>query len=460
MSIRKKNNPLITVYITNYNYERYIGKSISSVLEQSYQNFELIIIDDGSTDNSGKIINSFNDPRIVLKIFNKNIGLNKSNNIAIKKSKGKYIIRLDADDYFEKNALKIFINHIAKNKETSLIYPDYYIIDENGMKLSRVKRENFINKVRMLDLPAHGACTMFKTSTLKKIGGYDESFNCQDGYDIWLKIINKYHISNINYPLFSYRQHTTNLTKNEYKILSTRAKIKEKRVKKLKLNKKDTLAIITIRDASFNKIINPFTKINKKTLIDTAISYATKSKYISQILVSTDSEKIQDYIRKKKNISLETKDFKDKNNLDLSIYNILKNKKYKKFKNVLIIFIEFPFRSEVYLDKAINSLRLFNADVIECVRKENRLIYYHDGKGLKLLKSNKFLKAERDSIYVRTGGVVAINVSKFKKNKKIYSKSKIGHILIDERSSFSIKSLLDLKIAKKMHNNFLNKKYL
>ena len=57
-------------------------------------------------------------------------------------------------------------------------------------------------------------------------------------------------------------------------------------------------------------------------------------------------------------------------------------------------------------------------------------------------------KAERDSIYVRTGGVVAINVSKFKKNKKIYSKSKIGHILIDERASFSIKSLLDLKIAK------------
>ena len=65
----------------------------------------------------------------------------------------------------------------------------------------------------MLDLPAHGACTMFKTSVLKKIGGYDESFSCQDGYDIWLKIINNYQISNINNPLFFYRQHSLSLTK-------------------------------------------------------------------------------------------------------------------------------------------------------------------------------------------------------------------------------------------------------
>ena len=137
--------------------------------------------------------------------------------------------------------------------------------------------------------------------------------------------------------------------------------------------------------------------------------------------------------------------------MDLVVYDILKNKKYRKFKNVLIIFIEFPFRNELYLDKAINSLRLFDADVIECVRHENRLIYYHDGNGLKLLKSNKFLKAERDNIYIRTGGVVALKVSRFMIDKKIYDNSvKIGHIIIDEKSSFSIKSLLDLKIANKI----------
>ena len=444
----KNYKPLISVYITNYNYEKFIAKSILSVLNQSYKNIELIIIDDGSTDNSKKIIQTFNDSRIVKKMYNQNIGLNKSNNLAIKNAKGRYIIRLDADDYFHKNALKTFVDHIRKNINSSLIYPDYYIINENGFKLSRVKRENFKDKVSMLDLPAHGACTMFKTSTLRKIGGYDEDFNCQDGYDIWLKMINKFQISNINKPLFFYRQHSASLTTNEFKILNTRAKIKEKRVKYLKLDKKDTLAIIPIRQSNFNKFVNPFTKINKKKLIDIAIGYAKKSKYTSKILVSTDDNKVSDYINKKKNIILEKRKNQNLNNLDLVINDILKNRKYSKFKNLLIIFIEFPFRNEVYLDKAINSLRLFNADVIECVRNENRLIYYHDGKGLKLLKSNKFLKAERDKIYIRTGGVVALNIKKFLKNKKMYFNKKIGHIIIDKKSSFSIQSKFDLSLAK------------
>ena len=220
--------PLISVYIVNFNYQKYLKQSILSVLSQTYKNFELIIIDDGSNDNSKKIIDEFKHPKIIKKIYNKNIGLNRSNNIALKNANGSYIIRLDADDYFKKNALKTFVDHIKRNIKSSLIYPDYYIVDEYGIKLSRVKREHFVKKVKMLDLPAHGACTMFKTSVLKKIGGYDESFSCQDGYDIWLKIINNYQISNINNPLFFYRQHSLSLTKNEHKILTTRAKIKEK----------------------------------------------------------------------------------------------------------------------------------------------------------------------------------------------------------------------------------------
>ena len=117
-----------------------------SVLSQTYKNFELIIIDDGSNDNSKKIIDEFKHPKIIKKIYNKNIGSNRSNNIALKNAKGSYIIRLDADDYFQKNALKTFVDHIKRNIKSSLIYPDYYIVDEYGIKLARVKREHFVKK--------------------------------------------------------------------------------------------------------------------------------------------------------------------------------------------------------------------------------------------------------------------------------------------------------------------------
>ena len=95
-------SPLITVYITNYNYSKYLKKSINSVISQSYRNFELIIIDDGSTDSSKSIIEKIKSSKIKKKIYNTNVGLNKSNNIAINAANGSYILRLDSDDFLAK----------------------------------------------------------------------------------------------------------------------------------------------------------------------------------------------------------------------------------------------------------------------------------------------------------------------------------------------------------------------
>ena len=92
---------------------------------------------------------------------------------------------------------------------------------------------------------------------------------------------------------------------------------------------------------------------------------------------------------------------------------------------------------------------MFNANTIESVVKEQRLIYFHNGKGLRLLKPNQFLKIERDDIFVRAGGIVTFKIKSFLKNKKIY-KDKIGHMIIDKKSSFSINSDLEFQLANKM----------
>ncbi|MEM6724140.1 MAG: glycosyltransferase family A protein, partial [Bacteroidota bacterium] len=99
-------SPLLTVYITNYNYEAYIKQAIESVLNQSFQNFELLIIDDGSTDNSRDIIESYKDHEQITIIYQQNKGLNVTNNIALRLAHGKYIMRLDADDYLTADALE------------------------------------------------------------------------------------------------------------------------------------------------------------------------------------------------------------------------------------------------------------------------------------------------------------------------------------------------------------------
>ena len=106
--------PLLSVYITNYNYGNYITQAIESVLNQSFQSFELFIIDDGSTDNSKEIIESYAQHPKVKVIYQQNKGLNITNNIALRLANGKYIMRLDADDYLVVNALEKMIDALAE----------------------------------------------------------------------------------------------------------------------------------------------------------------------------------------------------------------------------------------------------------------------------------------------------------------------------------------------------------
>ena len=141
----------VTVYITNYNYEQYIKQSIESVLAQSYSNFELIIIDDGSTDSSKSIIKDYIGSSQVRVIFQDNKGLIASNNIALHAANGKYIIRLDADDYLEQNALLVMVKAIDKSDDLALVFPDYYYVDTFGNqidasegKLANSRRTNTI----------------------------------------------------------------------------------------------------------------------------------------------------------------------------------------------------------------------------------------------------------------------------------------------------------------------------
>ncbi len=216
--------PLITIYITNYNYGKYLKQSIESVLNQSFQDFELIIIDDGSTDDSKTIIESYEDNPKIKVVYQNNKGLTISNNTALKLSQGNFILRLDSDDYFHKDALMNLLKGFQSD-EIGMVFGDWYEVDELGDVIELKQRHNFRRDVTLYDQPAHGACTMFRKSCLIKLNGYDESIKRQDGYELWLRFIQEFKVSNINIPIFYYRQHGKSLTKNEKKLLNTRAKI-------------------------------------------------------------------------------------------------------------------------------------------------------------------------------------------------------------------------------------------
>ena len=220
--------PIISVYIVNKNYDKYLKQAIKSVFEQSFKSIELIIVDDGSTDSSKEIIEKYKKKNLLRVIYNKfSKGLIKSSNIAIKIARGEYVIRLDADDYFDPNALSVLYGSIIKEKNTALVYSDYYLIDSKNNVLSLEKQISRANK-RLNHLPVLAACCLIKKNALFSVNLYDGKFTRQDGYDLWYKLLNNFQSKHVSLPLFYYRRHENNLTKNKSKLYRTRTKILNK----------------------------------------------------------------------------------------------------------------------------------------------------------------------------------------------------------------------------------------
>jgi glycosyltransferase involved in cell wall biosynthesis len=224
--------PRISVYVPSHNYGRFLADAIESVLRQSVDDWELIVVDDGSTDETPDVVNLYRGHPKISVHRTEGIGLPAVCNYALARAKGKYVIRLDGDDVFDENILLVLGNMLDRDPQLALAFPDYFLVDHFGEVFAQERRERLYSTNHMLDLPPNGACTLVRADVLKEVGGYREDLGAQDGFDLWTKVTNKYKSANINLPLFYYRRHGTNLTTNTQRILSARQRINRTRRRK------------------------------------------------------------------------------------------------------------------------------------------------------------------------------------------------------------------------------------
>jgi len=448
-------NPQITVYITSYNYGKYIERAIESVLNQTFTDFELLIIDDGSIDNSKEIIEKYKTNQKVAIIYQKNKGLVVTNNIALHLARGKYIIRLDADDYFDHNALLLLYNKIESDKEIGLVYPDYFIVDENDNILNIRKRED-IEKVSLKDNPAHGACTLIRTEFLKQIGGYDEQFCCQDGYYLWINFVTKYKVANVTTPLFYYRRHSDNLTNNSDRIYNTRASIKSRFFDNNIQEKIKIFAVIPFRYSQEGKANDAFSLLGGKTLIERKIDYLINVELIKKIVISTPDKKIINFVSEKyKNSGMVLLHHRDEeyarinSGLAETIHNILEKHEYlKEFDAFLTTDTKYPFVDSNSIEAALKTIFIFNSDSLLTVRPDNSRFFTKNSEGLIPLPfQEKMTKLERDDLYRYSGGIIITKMNFFLNSDDFVNK-KTGHFIVNELSSFSIENEFDLNVGK------------
>ena len=229
-------NPKISIVLPSYNGEKYIAESIQSVIDQSFNDWELIIVNDCSKDKTLEIANSFakRDSRIRV-ISNKvNQKLPGSLNIGFENAKGEYLTWTSDDNMYKENALKKMNDYLDANPNTDMVSMNMDIIDENGY-LVEVFSDTFVYK-RTVEYLMHGcnvgAAFMYRRTIAEKVGNYDTDTFCAEDYDYWCRIALKGRLDYTNDNIYMYRVQRESLTATKQDLVQEKTlKIKQKYAK-------------------------------------------------------------------------------------------------------------------------------------------------------------------------------------------------------------------------------------
>lgn len=210
--------PRVTVIIPSYNHEKYVAEAIQSVLEQSYQDFEIVIIDDGSSDSTVQIIKTFNDSRIKLFCFSKNRGATVAINRGIKEAKGEFIAILNSDDVFVTKKLEKQVKFLDLNPQIGAVFSYAQFIDEDGKDITN--SEHHYAKVFLQENRSrfewlnhffyNGNCLCHPSILIRRecydvVGNYDRRLAQLPDFDLWIRLCQKYEIFIIEENLIKFR---------------------------------------------------------------------------------------------------------------------------------------------------------------------------------------------------------------------------------------------------------------
>lgn len=209
---------IVSVIIPSYNRARFLGRAIQSILDQTYRNFEILVIDDGSTDGTRDVAESFG--KVVRYVYQPNSGVSAARNHGIRIARGDYLAFLDSDDEFLPTKLEKQIAYLETHSRVGMVYSSYLILDEVTHQ-SYPSRQPLLSGwvfrellLRCMWAPLTTPTVMLRKVVLECVGLFDETMHLAEDIDLWCRVARRFEIASLPEPLSRIHRHAGNISGN------------------------------------------------------------------------------------------------------------------------------------------------------------------------------------------------------------------------------------------------------
>jgi glycosyltransferase involved in cell wall biosynthesis len=439
----------VTVYIPSRNYGRFLRQAIESVVNQTFTDWELLVFDEGSKDETVAIAREFlaRDPeRVRLVEHERALGLRACANEALDLARGEYIIRLDADDFFDPSALLVLSDYLDRHPDVGLVYPNWIYITEFGDVIGVERRKQIDDEAEVLDLPAHGACTMIRKRVLKAVGGYDTDFESQDGHELWLKALHRFKPGNVQTPLFYYRKHAESMSSDFDGLLEARRRIKKKVAGTYTGPVKPRIvAVVPVKNTYEHMPNIALEPLADRPLVDYTLDCARECDAFDLTYVTTDDQAVVDHCAERDGVVAHLRDMRLSDpevQLQTVIEDALSHLEDEMafFPDIVAILnVHAPLRRVAHVQEALDTLLVYEVDQVLSTYEDTDLHFRHGRRGLEPLNfgATKTLRLEREALFA-WNGAVHVFWRDVLRTEALYS-GRVGHIIMPRIDSVQVK---------------------
>ena len=305
----KNQLPLVSIIIPAYNRAHTIKMTLDSVLNQTYKNYEVIIVDDNSKDNTYEVVKPYLSDNIFYYKNEKNLGGGKSRNVGVEHSKGSILAFLDSDDEWLPEKLEKQVNIFMTNEDIALVYTKFYLISEtSGKKFvsEETKRLNDdFKSILCNNFIATTSTIAIRREAFLDINGFDDYLKtCQD-WDLYIRTLKKYKVKGIEEPCVNYYYHTESITGNAENVINSHIIVNERIDKIIEENNFTPEEIKVIKSCHAERMAHIYAKFkdfkNARKYFVQALKYDKKNKKaLKHLLASCLGDKIYFKLKKTK----------------------------------------------------------------------------------------------------------------------------------------------------------------